>query len=126
VAPSRHADRERECPLLREARTPSVMSSAAWQRQPEWKILDENEIVDGVDELGVLLYGHAKNRAKNVRSRGKTGMARESRSVAFLTQSRPCVGVLVKRLLNPTPTKRCPIQRNPGKFPCCAIQEISA
>ena len=31
------------------------------QRQPEWKILDENEIVDGVDELGVLLYGHAKN-----------------------------------------------------------------
>ena len=34
------------------------MSSAAWQRQPEWKILDEN---DGVDELGVLLYGHARN-----------------------------------------------------------------
>ena len=31
------------------------------KRQPEWKILDENEIVDGVDELGVLLYGHAKN-----------------------------------------------------------------
>jgi homospermidine synthase len=30
-------------------------------RQPEWKILDENEIVDGIDELGVLLYGHAKN-----------------------------------------------------------------
>ena len=30
-------------------------------RQPEWKILDENEIVDGVDELGVLLYGHGKN-----------------------------------------------------------------
>jgi homospermidine synthase len=24
-------------------------------------ILDENEIIDGVDELGVLLYGHAKN-----------------------------------------------------------------
>ncbi len=30
-------------------------------RQPEWKILDENEIVDGMDELGVLLYGHGKN-----------------------------------------------------------------
>jgi homospermidine synthase len=30
-------------------------------RQGEWQILDENEIVDGVDELGVLLYGHAKN-----------------------------------------------------------------
>ena len=26
-----------------------------------WHILDENEIVDGIDELGVLLYGHAKN-----------------------------------------------------------------
>ncbi len=31
------------------------------ERQAEWKILDENEIVDGGDELGVLLYGHAKN-----------------------------------------------------------------
>ncbi|MFO1146945.1 MAG: homospermidine synthase [Alsobacter sp.] len=30
-------------------------------RQPDWHILDENEIVDGVDELGVLLYGHARN-----------------------------------------------------------------
>ncbi len=37
------------------------MGGAAWQRQPAWKILDEHEIVDGVDELGVLLYGHAKN-----------------------------------------------------------------
>jgi homospermidine synthase len=37
------------------------MAGAAWERQPEWKILDENEIVDGVDELGVLLYGHARN-----------------------------------------------------------------
>ncbi len=25
------------------------------------KILDENEIIDGIDELGVLLYGHARN-----------------------------------------------------------------
>jgi len=25
------------------------------------KILDENEIIDGIDELGVLLFGHAKN-----------------------------------------------------------------
>ena len=25
------------------------------------KILDENEIVDGIDELGVLIFGHAKN-----------------------------------------------------------------
>jgi homospermidine synthase len=29
--------------------------------QPEHHILDENEIVDGIDELGVLLYGHGKN-----------------------------------------------------------------
>ena len=27
----------------------------------EHHILDENEIVDGIDELGVLLYGHDKN-----------------------------------------------------------------
>ena len=33
-----------------------------WQRQPEdVHILDEHEIVDGIDELGVLLYGHKKN-----------------------------------------------------------------
>ena len=37
------------------------MAGAAWQPQPEWKILDEHDIVDGVDELGVLLYGHAQN-----------------------------------------------------------------
>ncbi|WP_296583512.1 homospermidine synthase [Xanthobacter sp.] len=29
--------------------------------QESWKILDEHEIVDGIDELGVLIYGHAKN-----------------------------------------------------------------
>ena len=37
------------------------MFGAEGVRQPNWHILDENEIVDGVDELGVLLYGHAKN-----------------------------------------------------------------
>jgi homospermidine synthase len=37
------------------------MAGAQWQPQKEWHILDEREIVDGVDELGVLLYGHAKN-----------------------------------------------------------------
>jgi homospermidine synthase len=37
------------------------MFGAAGRMQPEWTILDENEIVDGIDELGVLLYGHAKN-----------------------------------------------------------------
>jgi homospermidine synthase len=29
--------------------------------QPKWHILEENEIVDGIDELGVLLYGHKNN-----------------------------------------------------------------
>jgi homospermidine synthase len=33
----------------------------AGKMQDGWKILDENEIIDGVDELGVLIYGHAKN-----------------------------------------------------------------
>jgi homospermidine synthase len=31
------------------------------RRQSDGHILQENEIVDGIDELGVLLYGHAKN-----------------------------------------------------------------
>jgi homospermidine synthase len=34
---------------------------ATGKMQPKWHILDENEIEDGIDELGVLLYGHAKN-----------------------------------------------------------------
>lgn len=29
--------------------------------QPRHRILDENEIVDGADDLGVLLYGHGRN-----------------------------------------------------------------
>ncbi|MBI3274386.1 MAG: homospermidine synthase, partial [Methylocystis sp.] len=33
----------------------------AGKAQETWNILDENEIEDGVDELGVLLYGHARN-----------------------------------------------------------------
>ncbi|CAH1663688.1 MULTISPECIES: saccharopine dehydrogenase C-terminal domain-containing protein [unclassified Chelatococcus] len=37
------------------------MAGAQWQPQPEWRILEENEILDGIDELGVLLYGHSKN-----------------------------------------------------------------
>ena len=34
---------------------------ATGKMQPKWHILDENEIEDGIDELGVLLYGHGKN-----------------------------------------------------------------
>jgi homospermidine synthase len=37
------------------------MFGAAGKRQEKSHILDEQEIVDGIDELGVLLYGHAKN-----------------------------------------------------------------
>ncbi len=37
------------------------MFGQAGKMQDSWKILDEHEIVDGVDELGVLLYGHKKN-----------------------------------------------------------------
>ncbi len=37
------------------------MAGAAWTQQETWHILSEHDIVDGIDELGVLLYGHAKN-----------------------------------------------------------------
>ena len=37
------------------------MFGRAGKMQDEHHILDEHEIVDGIDELGVLLFGHAKN-----------------------------------------------------------------
>ncbi len=37
------------------------MAGDAWRMQSDWRILGEADIVDGIDELGVLLYGHAKN-----------------------------------------------------------------
>ncbi len=37
------------------------MFGAAGKVQDQHHILEENEIVDGIDELGVLLYGHGKN-----------------------------------------------------------------
>jgi homospermidine synthase len=37
------------------------MAGCQWKQQKKSHILDETEIVDGIDELGVLLYGHAKN-----------------------------------------------------------------
>ena len=37
------------------------MFGQAGKLQEEHHILDEDEIVDGIDELGVLLYGHGKN-----------------------------------------------------------------
>ncbi|EKF17107.1 homospermidine synthase [Nitratireductor pacificus] len=37
------------------------MFGAAGKAQPVQHVLDETELVDGIDELGVLLYGHEKN-----------------------------------------------------------------
>ncbi len=37
------------------------MAGAQWKPQETWHILSEDDIVDGIDELGVLLYGHARN-----------------------------------------------------------------
>jgi homospermidine synthase len=37
------------------------MAGRGWVPQKTWHILSEDDIVDGIDELGVLLYGHAKN-----------------------------------------------------------------
>ncbi|MFC6489144.1 homospermidine synthase [Nitratireductor sp. GCM10026969] len=37
------------------------MFGAAGKPQPVQHVLDENELVDGIDELGVLLYGHDRN-----------------------------------------------------------------
>ena len=37
------------------------MFGAAGKAQTVQHVLDENELVDGADELGVLLYGHGKN-----------------------------------------------------------------
>ena len=37
------------------------MLGAGGKRQSGWHILEESEIIDGGDELGVLLFGHKKN-----------------------------------------------------------------
>jgi homospermidine synthase len=37
------------------------MAGAQWKMQADRYILTEDDIVDGMDELGVLLYGHSKN-----------------------------------------------------------------
>jgi len=37
------------------------MFGAAGKAQPVQHVLDETELVDGIDELGVLLYGHGRN-----------------------------------------------------------------
>ncbi len=37
------------------------LAGRQWRAQETLTILDEAEIVDGIDELGVLLYGHSRN-----------------------------------------------------------------
>jgi len=37
------------------------MAGSQWRPQATLHMLEEDDIVDGVDELGVLLYGHARN-----------------------------------------------------------------
>jgi homospermidine synthase len=37
------------------------MFGAAGKPQPVQHVLEENELIDGIDELGVLLYGHPRN-----------------------------------------------------------------
>ena len=37
------------------------MFGSGGKQQPVHHVLDEHELIDGMDELGVLLYGHAKN-----------------------------------------------------------------
>ncbi|MGE0653566.1 MAG: homospermidine synthase [Alphaproteobacteria bacterium] len=37
------------------------LAGRQWSAQDDWVILDEDQILDGIDELGVLLYGHSKN-----------------------------------------------------------------
>jgi homospermidine synthase len=37
------------------------LAGGEWRPQQTWHILSEDDIIDGIDELGVLLYGHAKN-----------------------------------------------------------------
>jgi len=37
------------------------LAGRQWRAQESWTILNEAEIVDGTDELGVLLYGHDRN-----------------------------------------------------------------
>jgi hypothetical protein len=55
-----------DLPLRLSPRNDAVLSlheifGATGRMQPSWHILDENEIEDGIDELGVLIYGHARN-----------------------------------------------------------------
>ena len=37
------------------------LAGRGWRPQETLKVLEEDEILDGIDELGVLLYGHARN-----------------------------------------------------------------
>ncbi len=79
------------------------MFAAAGQRQPREHILDEHEIVDGIDELGVLLYGHAKGpigTARNCRSR-KPAISRPIENATGLQVTSAALAGMVWALENP-------------------------
>ena len=44
------------------------LAGAQWKMQEDWYILTEDDIVDGMDELGVLLYGHSRTPIGTARS----------------------------------------------------------
>ena len=90
ISPSERAGRS---PTARPATTPTAprttrcwsldeMAGCQWRQQARSQILDETEIVDGVDELGVLLYRPRQERLL-VRlatvDRGRRGVSRPTR-----------------------------------------------
>jgi len=65
VGDADHPDYRPTCHYAYHPANMAVLSLHEWfgsgEMQTDHHILDEHEIVDGIDELGVLLFGHAKN-----------------------------------------------------------------
>ena len=71
--------------------------------RPSIHILDENEIVDGIDELGVLLYGHRRTpigMARSFRSRRRARLAPYQNATGLQVTSAVLAG-MVWALENP-------------------------
>lgn len=69
------------------------LAGKGWQIQPVWRILDEAAIDSGMDELGVLLLGHARG-AYWYGSRLTIEQAREFCPYNNATTLQTCAGVL--------------------------------
>jgi len=69
---------------------------ATGKMQPKWHILDENEIEDGIDELGVLLYGHARNATGSVAAldRGNAAIAPYQNATGMQVSSAVLAGMV--------------------------------